>query len=202
MVTLHEFGHVQTLGHVDEADVEWLDSVMHAAVHSKGRVGWNMHAFGRCDVARLQIRYQALNSSTRYSTCLSLPSSLGMSVSDSSPAYGSNVSFTATLRVAADAPYAKLAGDPASGRSVVLQRRNVGDSTWSNYAEFTPTTDGTGRYLKTVKVTATYEWRARFVSPSDEGLDGSSSSVLRVNVGGCVSNCPLSMPVEETGGAR
>jgi hypothetical protein len=191
-VALHEFGHVQTLGHVDESKVEWLDTVMHEAPHSKARVGWDMHAFGRCDVARLQIRYQALNTTTPYSTCLSLPTSLGMSASTTSPAYGSYVTFTATLRISSDAQYAKLAGDALAGRSVILQRRSVGGSSWSNFTEMTPYTDGSGRYAYTVKVSATYEWRARFAKPSDEGLQASSSTVTTVWVGGCSGTCPMS----------
>lgn len=203
MVALHEFGHVQTLGHVDESQVEWLDSVMHAAVHSKAKIGWNMHAFGRCDVARLQIRYQALNSTTPYSTCLSLATTLAMTASDPSPPYGTNVTFTATLRVSPDVPYAKLAGDPLSARNVVLQRRTFGSATWTNYSQLTPIADGTGRYVKTIKMTASYEWRARFVAPGDEGLEGSSSSAIRVNVGDCLSSCPLSAPLGvQAGGDR
>lgn len=200
MVTLHEFGHVQTLGHVDESDVEWLDTIMHTAVHSKAKTGWNMHEYGRCDVARLQIRYAALNSSTRYSTCLSLPTSLGLSASDTSSTYGAYVTFTATLRVDPDAPYAKLAGDPVSGREVVLQRRPVGSTSWSTYVELTPLTDGSGRYAKTLRMTASYEWRARFVTPANEGLEGSSSATTKVSVSDCSSNCPLQLEPEAFAG--
>jgi hypothetical protein len=46
----------------------------------------------------------------------------------------------------------------------------------------TPVTDGTGRYVKTMTMTATYEWRALFSSPSDEGIRGSSSNVARLSV--------------------
>lgn len=201
MITLHEFGHVQTLGHVDESQVEWLDTVMHEAPHSRAKIGWNMHAFGRCDVARLQIRYEALTTSTPYSTCLSLGTDLGMSVSSTRPSYGSYVTFTATLRVASDAPYAKLAGDALTGRKVLLQRRPVGGSSWTTHSEMTPLTDDSGRYTRTLKMTVSYEWRARFVSPSNEGLDGSSSAVTTVRVSSCTTNCPLQAePEDDIGG--
>jgi hypothetical protein len=194
MVTLHEFGHVQTLGHVDESQVEWLDSVMHAAVHSKAKVGWSMHEFGRCDVARLQIRYEPLDTATPISTCLSLPTSLTLAASTSSVAYGGYVTFTATLRIHADAQYAKLAGDALARRSVLLQRRPVGTTSWTTVDTLAPTSDGSGRYVRTVRMTASYEWRAKFVTPTDEGLDGSASAPLRVSVvEDCTSACPLSI---------
>src|SRR5690242_7303707 len=70
MIALHEFGHVQTLDHPDDADVtNWTDTVMHWAPKTKAKAGWNQHEFGPCDVARLQIRYEPLTSSTRISTC-------------------------------------------------------------------------------------------------------------------------------------
>lgn len=191
MVTLHEFGHVQTLGHADESEVAWLDTVMHEAPHSKAKVGWNMHAFGRCDVARLQIRYEALTSTAPYSTCLSLPAALALKASTTAPTYGGSVTFTAALRVSPDAQYLKLAGDPVSGRRVMLQRRPVGGSTWSNYVEMVPLTDGTGRYTKTLRIIASYEWRARFFKPADEGLAGAHSSAFAVYVRGCTGTCPL-----------
>ena len=201
MVTLHEFGHVQTLGHVDESQVEWLDSVMHAAVHSKAKTGWNMHAFGRCDVARLQIRYEALTTSTPYSTCLSLPTELALGVSDTSPPYNTNVTFSASLRVSPDAPYARLASDPLSGRSVVLQRRAPGTTSWSSFVEMVPLDDG-GEYVRTVRIAATYDWRALFVAPQSEGLHDSVSGALRVTAGECTTNCPLSVQsTAMTGGA-
>lgn len=184
MVTLHEFGHAQSLGHADEADIDsYTDTVMHATgLHSKAKLGWNQHVFGRCDVARLQIRYEPLTSSTPISTCLDLPTDLTFSPGSGNIAYGSNVTLTAKLKIGADAAYANLAGEPLSGRSVVLQRRAVGGSAWTTIGEMTPVTDDTGRYVKTMTLTATYDWRASFGAPADEGLDGVNSNVSRLSV--------------------
>ena len=184
MVTLHEFGHAQTLGHVADADLDsYTDSVMHTeALHSKPRLGWNQHLFGRCDVARLQIRYEPLNTSTPISTCLSMRTNLTMTSSTTSTVAGTAVTFSARLKVASDEDYPNLAGRALTERRVVLQRRSPGTTSWSNFTDLTSVADGTGRYVKTLALTSTYEYRALFASPSDEGLGASSSAVSRISV--------------------
>lgn len=190
MVTLHEFGHAQTLDHVDEADVDtYTDSVMHAVgLRNKPKIGWNQHGFGRCDVARLQIRYEPLTNSTPISTCLSLPTDLSLTPASSTVGWGVAVTLTAKLKIGVDAIYPSLAAEPLSARSVLLQRRAVGGSSWTTIGDMSSVMDDTGRYVKTVTLTSTYDWRAVFNGPSDEGLDGSTSNVSRLTVstsGGC-----------------
>lgn len=184
MVTLHEFGHAQTLGHVDEQDIDsYSDSLMHATgLHAKPKVGWNQHAYGRCDVARLQIRYEPLTSSTPISTCLDLSTDLSLSPSSGSFAHGTSVTLTARLKIAGDSIYPNLSGDPLTGRSVVLQRRALSSSTWATIGDMSAVTDGTGRYVRTLALTTTYDWRAVFSAPWDEGLDGAVSNVSRLSV--------------------
>ena len=183
MVTLHEFGHVQTLDHADEAGVDqFVDTVMHATVHSKPKAGWNMHEFGRCDVARLQIRYHPLTSTTRYSTCLDLPSLLTLtSPSTGFEAYGAAVNLTARLSVNDDVQYGNLAGQQADGRRIALERRAPGGS-WEDAGVLAPLDDGTGRYAATITVTGTYYWRAMFAEPTGEGLNASTSAALLISM--------------------
>ena len=104
MVTLHEFGHAQTLGHVDEADIDsYTDTLMHeSGLHSKSKLGWNQHVFGRCDVARLQIRYEPLSTSTPISTCLDLATNLTLTPATQGITYASSVALTARLKVDPD----------------------------------------------------------------------------------------------------
>ena len=184
MITLHEFGHVQTLGHPNEADVtNWLDTVMHAAPKGKAGAGWNAHGFGPCDVARLQIRYKALTSYTPYSTCLSLGTQLSLSASATSLQSGGYVTFTARLKVACDVPQSNLACEPASGRQVKLQRRPTSGGSWTNVGDMFATGDNSGSYATTIRVTSTYDWRAFFPTPA-EGLASSTSGQVRVTAYG------------------
>ena len=191
-VTLHEFGHAQTLGHIDEPNVDtYTDSIMHASgVPSKPKFSWNQHYYGRCDVARLQIRYEPLTTSTPISTCLDLPTDLTLTPGSGTVANGSNVTLTARLKISGEAIYPNLAGDPLSDRSVVLQRRAIGANGWTTVGDFSPVTDDTGRYVRTMTLTATYDWRAVFSVPTEEGLDGATSSVSRLTVTtiGCPAN--------------
>jgi hypothetical protein len=181
MIALHEFGHAQTLGHVVDEDLDaWTDSIMHVSPKSKAKAGWNQHEYGRCDVARLQIRYEPLTSWTKYSTCLDLGTELSLATSSATSGYGRPVTLTARLTIADDAVYPSLAGDPLAGRRVSLQRRVPGSTAWGTIVQME--SDAFGRYTSSITVMATYEYRAVFTAPSDEGVGGSSSSPVRVSL--------------------
>jgi hypothetical protein len=183
MITLHELGHAQTLGHVDEADVtDWTESIMHASPKTKAKAGWNAHEYGRCDVARLQIRYGTATPTTRYSTCLNLDTEMSLSASASSaPRYGA-VTLTARLKVSDNAIYPNLASDPLAGRRVNLQRRPAGTTAWTTVGELDPVANDPGRYSALISITAVYDWRAVFPEPGNEGLSGASSQAVRISL--------------------
>lgn len=190
LIALHEFGHVQRLGHrltSDEQPETWLETIMHKSPKAKANVGWNAHAFGPCDVARLQMSYEAATPSTLYSTCLSLDTTMWLSAPQSPHEPGTNVLFTATFKIATTET-AKLAGDEVDGREVTLQRRLVGGSTWTNYASMSSVGGGSGQYRVTLSVSNTYEYRARYAVDSGEGLNGTSSGAVEVVVD---VYCPL-----------
>lgn len=199
MVTLHEFGHVLTLGHVDESEIDaYTDSVMHTTdLHSKPRNGWNQHVYGRCDVARLQIRYEPLTTNTRISTCLDLSTQLSLNPGSSTFEPGTSVTLTARLKVHVDEVYPNLAGQPLSGRSVVLQKRAPGNVGWTTVGDMTAVTDGTGRYVKTITVNSTFDWRAIFVAPDDEGLRSINSPITRIAVSADCSTAAVNDGAEE-----
>ena len=77
-IALDEFGHVEILNHhvnyADERDYD--DAVVQTISRAKPAAGWNMHRFGRCDVATLQREYDVPNTTAKYSTCLDLSTTL------------------------------------------------------------------------------------------------------------------------------
>lgn len=185
-VALDEFGHIEGLGHhrnyADDSD--YTDAVVQTYSRTKPRAGYDMHVLGVCDVARLQIRYDTPGASSPYSTCLDVPTVLTLSRSSSWVPYGNSVTLTALLKVVTDTAYGRLSGNPVSSRSVKLQRRPPGGTTWSTVATMSPTSPA-GSYLHALRLYTTTEFRAVFPTPINEGLRGDSSPVVSVTVGSC-----------------
>jgi hypothetical protein len=193
-VMLDELGHIEILGHhANYSDgSDFTDAVVQASAHSRPKAGWNQHVFGACDVARLQLEYELQASSDPVSSCLNLATSLSLSVSPTSVYVGSSVAFYATLKLTLDSTANRaMAGDPLSRRSVLLQRRALGSTSWATVTTMYPSTSTEGFYSVLWSPTATYDWRALFPTPASEGLVGSTSAIARVTVSGCSgSGCP------------
>ena len=185
-VALDEFGHVEGLGHHDNyADErDYTDAVVQTFSRTKPREGYNMHVLGVCDVARLQIRYDTQHASFPYSTCLDLLTELSLTRSAAWIPYGGTVTFTAFLEVVTDADYGRLSGNPVSRRTIKLQRRPPGGTTWTTIATM-PYTTPTGTYTYALRLYGSAEFRAVFSTPPDEGLRGDASPVVSVAVGAC-----------------
>ena len=192
-IALDEFGHVEGLGHhVNYADDrDYTDAVVQTLSRTKPKVGWNMHEFGVCDTATLQVLYDTPGASSPYSTCLELVTVLALSVNDASVPYGTTVSVTAGLRIKTEADYGEMSNNPVSKRTVQLQRRPPGTTTWVTFATMTPTTP-TGSYVTSVKLQSSTEFRAVFSTPTTEGLRGDVSPTIKVTVGPCTGSCPTS----------
>jgi hypothetical protein len=195
MITLHEFGHVQGLGHIDDApdpgtSADWLDSVMHGVSRAKPKSGWNAHAFGRCDVASLQAAYQPETTTTAISTCHDLATTAAVGAA-SSVVYRATVKFTATLSISSSVTYPLLRGFPLSYRPLMLQRRLPNGTTWSSIGQMAPTSTD-GQYTLSQSLTTTYDWRVQFSAPATEGLESDISPTIRVTVGDCTAACPNS----------
>jgi hypothetical protein len=193
-VAIDEFGHVEILGHHDNYadDADYLDAVVQTFSRTKPKAGWNEHDYGRCDVATLQLRYDVPGWTAKYSTCLSLQTSLGLVPSATSIPHGTSVTFTATLKVGPSDAYLKLKSNPISGRSVVLQRRPVGGTSWTAIATMAQSSTA-GVYRWTVAPATSYEWRVVFSKPPGEGLQASISPIVTVSVPSCPRPpCPVS----------
>ncbi len=178
-ITLDELGHVLGLDHhVNYADDrDYSDAVVQTYSHTKPKVGWDADSFARCDVASLQQMYDVPNTTTHYSTCLSVPTALSMTASQTWVTAGSKVTFTATLLSDGTG---KLSNNHITGRKVVLQEHL--SSGWSNVV--TMTAGSAGTYRATISIRADRSYRAHFPKPSNEGLHASSSGTISVSVTG------------------
>jgi hypothetical protein len=187
-ISLDEFGHVEVLNHHDNYadDTDYLDAVVQTYSRTKPSAGWNMHAFGRCDVATLQLQYDMQTSSAKYSTCLDLATVLTLSASPVSIPLGGTTTLTATLKVVDTDSYARLGGNPVSGRAVTLLRRAPGAATWIPVSAM-PAGGIAGTYTLAQTLQSDMEYRAVFKTPLDEGINGSTSATVRVYVGYCTA---------------
>lgn len=190
-VTIHELGHVMILDHhvnlPDNSDAS--DSVMQTVQPAKAAAGWSARAYARCDVATLQQQYDVAGTTTPYSTCLDVPTTLALTVSSTWAPYGSTVTFGATL---GSAGTGRLADNLIGSRVVVLQV--LSGSTWVDVTTMPATTGGS--YATTRSMWASASYRALFRKPASEGLRASTSSSVAVTVSpACPGGvCPLSAP--------
>jgi len=195
-IALDEFGHIEVLNHHDnyDNDADYEDAVVQTFSRTKPTAGWNMHAFGRCDVATLQRQYDMQSWTAKYSTCLDLTTVLTLTASPTVVALGGTTTLTATLTVADYDSYVRLGGNPVSGRVVTLQRRAPSTTTWANVGTM-PVGASAGTYVLLQRLTADAEYRAVFASPTTEGLDGDISPTVRVYVGGCLGAAALDIAI-------
>jgi hypothetical protein len=182
-IALHELGHVVGLDHPERAGFRLrpYDTVMHSTSPARPDSGSLMHAFAPCDTATLQERYDVVTTSSKYSTCNDVDTALVLTPSADVIGKDESVTFVATLRVINRDAYGRLGGNALSNRSVQLRRRLSGtDDTWQGL--WMGAGPGAGTYTLTFNPTASYDYQALFQGPSDEGLNGSSSAVVTVQV--------------------
>ncbi|HEV8402467.1 MAG TPA: hypothetical protein VGQ31_05480 [Candidatus Limnocylindrales bacterium] len=189
-ITLDELGHVEGLDHhVNYSnDSDYDDAVVQTFSRTKPSTGWNRHAFGRCDVATLEVMYDLTASVAKYSTCLSLATVLTLTASPSGILVGGTSTLTATLKVVDADSYGMLGGNPVSGRSVTLQRRAPGAATWTTVGSMTVASTTAGTYTLPQRLTADTEFRAIFATQTTEGLDGDTSPTVHVYVSTCTGS--------------
>jgi hypothetical protein len=190
-IALDEFGHVEGLDHhVNDADGgDYGDAVVQTYSRTKPKVGWDMHAFGVCDVATLQLVYDVTSWAAPYSTCNQLDTTLSV-LAPTTVTYGTSVTLIATLKVTDEDAYQRLGANPVSGRLVTLQTRAPGATTWLSAGTMaTGVTSGT--YAITLRLTADIQVRGVFKASAAEGLVGSLSPVVTIDVGACrIAPCP------------
>lgn len=182
-IILDEFGHVEILNHHANlaGGADYTDAVVQELSRTKPNAGWNAHAFGRCDVASLQLQYDMQGWGAKYSSCLALSTTLGLAASPTAIARGGTTTLTATLKVADVASYVRLALNPVALRAVTLQRRPAGTTAWTTVGIMgNGATSGT--YTTSLTLQARTEFRAVFAKPPDEGILASTSATVVVAV--------------------
>jgi hypothetical protein len=180
-IALHELGHVVGLDHPERAGFRLhpFDTVMHSTSPARPDAGSLMHAFGPCDTATLQERYDVQSTTSKVSTCNSVDTTLVLTASAVSVNKDDPVTFVATLRVTNRDAYGRLGGNALSGRSVQLRRRAAGSTdAWQTF--WMGAGPGAGTYTLTFNASASYDYQALFQGPSDEGLNDASSPVVTV----------------------
>jgi hypothetical protein len=196
-ITLDEFGHIEILDHHlnHDDDRDYTDAVVQTFSRTRPNEGWNMHDYGPCDSATLQVKYDVPLAASAYSTCLDLATVLTLSANDTSLPYNGSVTMTAALKIVTDSDYGRVSANAVSGRTVRLQRRALGSTTWAAFTTLSPTSP-TGSYTATFRLTATADFRAVFATPSSEGLRGDTSPTVRITVAPCTANCPDPLTAE------
>jgi hypothetical protein len=182
-IMLHELGHIVGLNHPSSAGFTLgaNETVMHAISPAKPKPGSSRHAFGRCDVATLQELYDTPDNKTVISSCNDVATTLTLTAAKSAVDAGETVRLTAELRVEDKDAYGLLAGDPLNGRSVSIKyRRAASDDEWTT--AWMRSLYASGRYELAIAPQASWEFKAIFPSPGDEGLRFSHSGVVIVKV--------------------
>jgi hypothetical protein len=184
-VLIHELGHVTGLNHPETLGIRLPAhaTVMHAITPADPSAGSSKHRFGACDVASLQELYDVPRRKTRISRCNDVATSIRLWADETSVKRGSAVHLKAELKILDKVAYGRLGGNLLDGRSVKLRYRKAGsDDAWITIWMKTRTRPG--RYGLTIEPQATWEFRAVFPKPADEGLRFSRSQTLEVKVRG------------------
>ena len=114
-IALDEFGHIQGLDHHvnHDDDRDYIDAVVQTFSRTRPSSGWNMHVYGRCDVATLQLRYDMRQlDDARTRPASTSTTTLTLSASPTSIAYGGTTRLTAMLKVADVGAYYRLEDQP------------------------------------------------------------------------------------------
>ncbi len=125
-VILHELGHIIGLGHPESEgwSLPVRETVMQHITPARPAPGSAMHAFGPCDVATLQERFDLPTASGLVSTCNDPETELALSVDASPDPRTGTLTFRASLRISDDVRWGRLAGNRLAGRQVELQRQS------------------------------------------------------------------------------
>jgi hypothetical protein len=151
---------------------------------------WNRRNFLPCDAAAAQLEYGVADSAGRFADCFEtvpgdgargLNASLTLSTATSITRCA-NLAATAAGRLALAnvAAYEDLRDTPLAGRAIRIDRRPIGETTWTT-GVFSATATGAGgnNWSRSITTSSggTFQYRATFWTPPAETAVNSSNSV-------------------------
>jgi hypothetical protein len=82
--------------------------------------------------------------------------------------------------------YLRLGGNPVAGRTVTLQRRAPGATTWTSVGTMNAGS-AAGTYVSVQTLSSDAEFRAVFATPATEGINGDTSPTVGVFTSTCTA---------------
>jgi hypothetical protein len=151
---------------------------------------WNRKSFLPCDLAAAQLEYGPADAAGRYADCFSVVPGDGAkglnaaltvtSGTSYSRCWNTSATISGRLALAASAAYEDMRNWPLSGRTVRIDRRAVGTTTWTTGSASATATGSGGSNWKVTLTTSSagsYEYRATFFTSSSEPAVNSSNAV-------------------------
>ena len=153
--------------------------------------GWNTHHIQRCDEAAGQLLTGVGSAYGPLANCFDHVAGHGVSgLLPSLTASATSVSvcrsqaalLSGSFRIAANAGYQSLSGQPLAGRTVWFDRRPSGSSTWTLNIASATTTTGSPNWTRSFSTgsttTVTYDFRPH--TAAESGLDAATGAVITV----------------------
>jgi hypothetical protein len=151
---------------------------------------WNRKNFLPCDLAAAQLEYGPADAAGRYADCFAVTPGDGVkglnsaltvtSGSSYARCWNTSATISGRLALAASAAYEDMRNWPLSGRTIRIDRRPVGATTWTTGSASATATGAGGANWKAVLTTSTagsFEYRATFFTSSSEPAVNSSNAV-------------------------
>ena len=165
-IALDEFGHIEILNHHVNYS---LTSATTRKPWSRPSRGLARRPVGTCTPTASATRRPSRSSTTSDPVvavfpCLDVATVLTLSISDTSIPYAGLVDFAAYLKAATNTDYGRLSANPIGGRTVRLQRRAIGSTTWTNLVTLPPSSTA-GTYPMSLRLYGTADFRAVFSTP-------------------------------------
>ncbi len=184
---IHEILHVTLSAPHNEQGQAY--SVMSAATPNSPKSGWNIHHIQPCDEAAAQLLYDLSYTGGQYSDCFDhlanavsqgLDSNLTVGASGYGDCLGTGVTASGRLEITNYSSYKLLAANPLTNRSISIDRRLKGSTTWTTITTAVASSASGNNWSKVFSSTSagTWEYRARYLGES--GVGPATSAIFTI----------------------